>query len=233
MPEEMEIMDHLLADIQSGIYDPGDKLPSENELADLFRVPRMTVRKAFERLQELGYIYSKQGKGRFVKDRHQRIPLMMSGNKSFSNKMIELGYNYQSKNILCKAIEYNHKIYQALGAHEQERVFKIVRLRIIDHVPIAMHISYVAESMFPEIERIGKDITSMYEFYISKGYDPVSESQMLLSVTFPSKFEREILACSGFIPLLVMEAACKDQTTQKKIDYSKILYRSDYFTYVF
>lgn len=232
MSEEMNIMDHLIADIQAGKYDPDDKLPSENELADLFRVPRMTARKAYERLQELGYIYSKQGKGSFVKDRHQRIPLVLSGNESFSKKMIELGYNYQAKNIFCEPIEYNNKIYQALGVDEQDRVFKVGILRIIDGEPIALHASYVAETMFSDIEKTGRDITSMFEFYKGRGLTEFHSTQTLLSVMYPSKYERELLSCSSLIPLLVLESERVEQTTGRTLEYSKIWYRGDFFTYV-
>jgi GntR family transcriptional regulator len=232
MSEEMNIMDHLIADIQAGKYDPDDKLPSENELADLFRVPRMTARKAYERLQELGYIYSKQGKGSFVKDRHQRIPLVLSGNESFSKKMIELGYNYQAKNIFCEPIEYNNKIYQALGVDEQDRVFKVGILRIIDGEPIALHASYVAETMFSDIEKTGREITSMFEFYKGRGLTEFHSKQTLLSVMYPSKYERELLSCSSLIPLLVLESERIEQTTGRTLEYSKILYRGDFFTYV-
>ncbi|WP_409342842.1 GntR family transcriptional regulator [Paenibacillus sp. MBLB4367] len=232
MSEEMDIMDRLIADIQSGKYEADDKLPSENELADLYRVPRITARKAYERLQELGYIYSKQGKGSFVKDRHQRIPLMLYGNESFSKKMLQLGYDCQSKNMFCEPIEYNDKIYQALGAGERERVFKVGRLRIIDSVPIALHISYVAEALFEDIERTGRAITSMFEFYRDRGYTEPRSAQTLLSVTYPSKFERDLFACSSLIPLLVLESELADHRTGKTLEYSRILYRGDFFTYV-
>ncbi|WP_419885919.1 GntR family transcriptional regulator [Paenibacillus sp. B-A-8] len=103
MSEEMDIMDHLIASIQSGEYVSDDKLPSEHELAERFKVPRMTARKAYERLQELGLVYSTQGKGSFVRDRKLRIPLALSAGKSFSKKMIELGFNYESVNIFVRA----------------------------------------------------------------------------------------------------------------------------------
>lgn len=232
MSEEMDIMDHLIAAIQVGKYEPDDKLPSENELADQFKVPRMTARKAYERLQELGYIYSKQGKGSFVQDRNLRIPLTLSAGKSFSQKMTELGLAYESKNIFCDLIELNHKIYESLGIQEDERVYKIGRLRIIDGRPIALHISYVAESLFPQIGSVGGDITSMFEFYKSQGYHDFQSSQTTLRLTYPSKYERELLACSSLIPLLVLESDCRDGVTGRTLEYSKIMYRGDLFTYV-
>ncbi|MFE5318869.1 GntR family transcriptional regulator [Paenibacillus sp. NPDC056579] len=233
MSEELDIMDHLIASIQSGKHEPDDKLPSENELADRFKVPRITARKAYERLQELGYIYSKQGKGSFVQDRNLRVPIVLTANKSFSEKMTELGYDYESKNIFCEPIEFNNKIYESLGASEQERVFKIGRLRIINKQPIALHISYVAESMFPDIAGAGRDITSTFAYYRSHGYTRFDSSQTTLRLTYPSKYERELLACSSLIPLLVLESECTDADSGRALEYCKIMYRGDMFTYVF
>jgi GntR family transcriptional regulator len=231
MSEEMDIVDYLVASIQSGEYVSGDKLPSEHELAEQFKVPRMTARKAYERLQELGLIYSMQGKGSFVRDRKLRIPLALSGGKSFSKKMIELGFNYESMNIFCEPVESNHKIEATLGIGDGDRVFKIGRLRKIDGCPVALHISYVAESLFPNIEHVGREISSMFEFYERHGYTDFQLSESILSITYPIKYERELLACSSLIPLLVLNSECRDKGTGRMIECSRIMYRGDMFTY--
>lgn len=115
MVEDMEMIDHLIADIHAGKYKTNDKLPSENELADQYKVPRITARKVYNRLQELGYVFSKQGMGSYVKDRLQQIPLVLTRNASFSKKMIELGYNYESRNIFCEEVAHSTKFAQSLG----------------------------------------------------------------------------------------------------------------------
>lgn len=63
MATEIDIFDKLVYQIVSGQYQAHDKLPSENETADKYQVPRITARKAYEKLEELGYVYKKQGKG--------------------------------------------------------------------------------------------------------------------------------------------------------------------------
>jgi len=232
MVEEMVMIDHLIADMHAGKYRPNDKLPSENELADHYRVPRMTARKVYNRLQELGYVYSRQGMGSYVKDRLQQIPLVLSGNVSFSKKMKELGYDYQSRNIFCEQVEFDPKIADALGVDEHVRMFKIGRLRFVDQQPIALHTSYVAEAVFADIEREGRHITSMHDFYRSKGYADLQSAKSVLSVTVPAKYERELLECAGLIPLLVLESRCRDRSSGKVLEFTRTLYRSDCFTYV-
>nr|WP_263324509.1 GntR family transcriptional regulator [Neobacillus sp. Marseille-Q6967] len=231
MAGEMEVVDELISDIQAGKYDPDDKLPSENELADQFQVPRMTIRKAYERLQELGYIYSKQGRGSFVKDRKHQIPLMLSGDVSFSKKMRELGYQLESRTIFCEEVEYNKRIFNFLGAEETDKVFKIGRLRVIEQKPIALHISFVSQNVFKDIEEEGLNISSMFDYYHQKGFSHFTSASSILSVVFPTKFDREVLECASLVPLLVLESGCLDQKSGIVLEYSKILYRSDRFTY--
>lgn len=50
-----------------GEWKQGDKLPSENELADLFGVSRITVRQALQKLVALGLLETRLGEGSFVK----------------------------------------------------------------------------------------------------------------------------------------------------------------------
>lgn len=230
--ESSNIIDKLISDIESGVYGPHDRLPSENEAAGWFRVPRNTVRLAYSRLQELGYIYSMQGKGSFVRDRCQQIPLMLSADRSFSKKMTELGYNYRSETILCEKIAYHPQIYSELGAAPEEAVYRIGRLRFIDDRPIAMHTSCVRQSVFPRIREEGPLITSMFEYYQSKGFRTDASAPSTLTVMFPSKQEREWLECSSLIPILVLESSCREKESGLVLETTRILYKSDSFTYV-
>lgn len=229
----MAIVDKLVFEINAGNYQPDDKLPSENELADLYNVPRLTARKAYKRLQELDYIYSIQGKGSFVKNRWKQIPLMLSGNQSFSQKMQELGYDYRSVNIGCELVSHHQNICQALGAGQTvNKVYKISRLRYVDGRPIALHNSFVSEALFPNIADEGRAITSMFNYYKSEGHVAFASSESRLSVAFPSRTERELLECCGLVPLLILDSDCVDAVTGHVLEVTRILYRSDYFTYM-
>jgi GntR family transcriptional regulator len=68
-----EIANDLRAQIldPEGALKPGDKLPSENELAKQFKCARNTAARALEQLRSEGLIYSTQGKPSRVRDRPQ------------------------------------------------------------------------------------------------------------------------------------------------------------------
>ncbi|MGA5692717.1 GntR family transcriptional regulator [Cytobacillus pseudoceanisediminis] len=232
MSEKMMLVDELITQIKEGVYKPNEKLPSENELADQYGIPRMVVRKAYEQLQDLGFIFSKQGRGSYVQNRKQQIPLILTGDISFSEKMNELGYDFRSENVCFEKIPYESDIYHSLKVNKQDEVYKISRLRIVDGCPIALHTSYAAKSVFQQIDRDGPGITSIFHYYKTHGYKEFTSGQSQLSVVFPNESERKILQCSSLIPLLLLESLCMDKETGTVLEVSRIKYRSDCFTYL-
>lgn len=62
------VFDHLAQNIQSGVWKPGDKLPSEAQLCAQLGTSRITIRSALGRLAALGLVQSQQGRGTFVCD---------------------------------------------------------------------------------------------------------------------------------------------------------------------
>jgi GntR family transcriptional repressor for pyruvate dehydrogenase complex len=60
------IYEQLLGQIATGRLARGDRLPSENALAQLFSVSRPTVRNALVRLQADGIVRSRKGSGNYV-----------------------------------------------------------------------------------------------------------------------------------------------------------------------
>lgn len=64
------IYGYLLDEIMAGRFSTGDRLPTENQLAQRFAVSRPVVREALQRLQTDGVVVARQGSGTYV----QRSP---------------------------------------------------------------------------------------------------------------------------------------------------------------
>jgi GntR family transcriptional repressor for pyruvate dehydrogenase complex len=62
-----KVVKHILADINSGRLNPGDRLPNHQELANQFGVGRSSIREAINALVVMDKLTAKQGKGTFVK----------------------------------------------------------------------------------------------------------------------------------------------------------------------
>ncbi len=65
---QSQVYDKCKEFIIEGIWRTGDKLPSENQLCELFGVSRVSVRAAFQSLQAQGFIEIRRGEGSFVRD---------------------------------------------------------------------------------------------------------------------------------------------------------------------
>lgn len=61
------VMEQLKEQIFTGEYKAGDQLPPEGTLCTMFSVSRITVREALKKLNMMGLVEIKQGKGTFVK----------------------------------------------------------------------------------------------------------------------------------------------------------------------
>lgn len=81
----LEIKSCVKTWILEGRIAPNERLPSENALAELFRVSRHTVRQAVRELAHEGWLISEQGKGTFVR------PLHTPGIRSADGKALRLG----------------------------------------------------------------------------------------------------------------------------------------------
>ena len=61
-----QVYDQMLDNILNGVWPPGTKLPSENELTQMFGVSRVPIREALKKLSAMGITQTRQGEGSFV-----------------------------------------------------------------------------------------------------------------------------------------------------------------------
>jgi GntR family transcriptional repressor for pyruvate dehydrogenase complex len=62
------VVKQFLKNLETGEMKPGQKLPTQDQLADLFGVSRSSVREAMNALSMMGYLEITQGKGSFIKE---------------------------------------------------------------------------------------------------------------------------------------------------------------------
>jgi GntR family transcriptional regulator len=226
-----DIIDRIRKAIASGRYPGGRKLPSENELARHYDVPRIVARSACLALEEMGYVYSVRGKGRYVVERPSLVPLYLSGDESFTEKMEARGLSLETRNLGCKRVGFRESLYAELGAEPAEAVHRVRRLRVINGEPMAIHTSWVREALFPSIERDGLEIRSIFEYFRLKGYSRFSSTPSTLRLSFPSPREQTALDCARLVPLLVLESNTLDADSGVVLQFSRIVYRGDSFQY--
>ena len=66
VPLYIQLEQIITSKILRGEFSPGDKIPTEKELCEIYKVSIITVRQAISNLVKDGFIVKKQGKGTFI-----------------------------------------------------------------------------------------------------------------------------------------------------------------------
>jgi len=91
-PLGRDLADDLRTRILGGEFGPGDKLPSETDLAAAYGVARVTVRTALQLLQSRGLAYTRHGSGTYVAPISGDIRAGLQELRSITDVIRELGH---------------------------------------------------------------------------------------------------------------------------------------------
>jgi GntR family transcriptional regulator len=163
IPLYYQLMDIIIEQIETGKLTENDKLPSERELCERYKISRATVRQAIQELEKEGYIYKQHGKGTFVSPQKFRQDLLKF--YSFTEEMKKLGKVPSSKVMDFEIISCDEKIAKKMNKKVGERVYKFTRLRLADEEPMMLETSYVPYDRFPNITRSDLENEAMYDIF--------------------------------------------------------------------
>ena len=160
VPLYFQIQRTLMDKIHSGELTEGDPLGSEEELARLHQVSRMTARQALHGLKTSGYAVSEKGRGTFVtRPKMEKNILHLQG---FTEDMKQRGMVPSSRLLeqtVCKAPE---AIGEKLRLAPEDFIMRLRRLRLADGIPMALEESNVPLKFYPGVERISFEQNSLY-----------------------------------------------------------------------
>jgi len=229
-PKYMQLALILKQQIEAGLWQPRDVIPSERQLEMQYRVSRPTIRQAIEYLERLGLLYREHGKGTFVSP--QKLQKGMQELTSFSEDLIRRGINPgQIIRSISREIP-SKSISDRLEMKSGETVLKIERIRLGDQTPIGLQTSYIAldenqEITFQDLEKCG----SLYLLLEEKFNIIPTEADETLEITLATPEEATLLQIKTNAPLLLNERLTYNQN-RKPVEFVKILYRGDRFRYV-
>ncbi len=161
-PLYYKVYNALRNKIEAGEFSKGDLLPTELELENLFKVSRITIRKAIEMLSNEGFVATRQGKGTEVLD--PKTTQKLNSVTSFSETLLEKGYNVSSKNVQIELIKPPGRVASELKIDLDTEVVRVYRIRLANDKPIAIMINYLRAEMVPGIESKINMADSLYRF---------------------------------------------------------------------
>ncbi|ATQ45092.1 GntR family transcriptional regulator [Caulobacter mirabilis] len=210
--------------IQSKVLAPEDALPAERDLADDFKVSRITVRKALDGLVAEGLLTRRQGAGTFVA---ARVEKSFSKLSSFSEDMLSRGRTPHSVWLNRSAGTVTPEESLRLGLSPGSPVYRFNRIRYADDAPMALEYSTVPGFTLPSTEVVE---ASLYEALASHDARPVRALQRLRAVLLNAEQAQLMGVQPGDAALLIERRGfAKDGRT---VEFTQSYYRGDAYDFV-
>ncbi|MDN5305108.1 MAG: hypothetical protein PWP46_1994 [Fusobacteriaceae bacterium] len=185
MLKYVEIEEFIMKNIKNGTYLPNEKILSENQLASKFGTSRMTARKAIDNLVSRNYLYKIMGKGTFVVDRDEKIPVYLNEMIGFKNRTLKSGRVPTTKVLKFIVKKPNYVTAKIMNISKNNDIYYIERVRFLDGKPVVLEITYMPTNIFNDLtkEELEK---SKYDYIRSKGYD-ICKMEKEYSAIIPEK----------------------------------------------
>ena len=211
-----DIVDELRASIVGGALEEGEKLPSENELAERFGTSRPTVRRAIALLKAQGLVTTEQGRGAFVRAK-PHVRLLLSGENfrrhrregvsGFNAQVEEQGQVAEQRLLEVGWVAAPEEVGVRLGGGGDSRVAVRRRLFVVNDEPVALCDSYyprdVAEgTAIPEPERIAGGVYGLIEDESGPIRRRLQRSIDDVECRMPTQSELEALQLGPGVPVL-------------------------------
>lgn len=209
--------------IDSGDLAPGDKLPSERDLACTHALSRMTIRQALTELVTAGVLYREQGRGTFVsanKMQQQNI-------SSFTETVRKRGLTPETKVVSFCICEPSADVADMLSAKSE--VYRAVRIRLADGTPVAMEEIFIPIHICPALRR-GDLLGSLYSLMTDTYGHKISSADSSMSAQLPGPKLQEDLCITRQTPVLKVNSLYY-AVSGITLYYECAAYRTDMYEY--
>lgn len=182
------LSENIIERIKKGELQPGDQIPSENELIKTHNISNTTARKALLEIESKGWARRIKGKGTYVLNRTEDHHLLRTlgsiyaTRRGFHDSLIAEGFTPKTivleKTVLPDGIssEINNRHFIIEGP-----VLKLHQLRYADDLLIKDEVKYISLTLCPKINRIPTEV-SYFKVYEDYYYLKINEVQQTLSV---------------------------------------------------
>jgi GntR family transcriptional regulator len=226
----VQLRDRLLELFQSRGLRPGDRLPSEAEIAELFVVGRSTAREALKLLEQEGLVSVTRGSGRFLSSLGTlAVERPITRFESVSTMLEALGIAAKTTVLSVAEVLPTTAEAEALGVAESEPVIRLERLRFNGDDPLIYSIDTVPRRCIDGPIKHLNWTGSLNDLLSAQGFTPVSSAARLRAVDLPQDVQQRY-SLSNLGPwLLICETVISNDGSH--ILYAEDYHRGDMFTF--
>lgn len=143
----VQLRDRIADLIRDEELKPGDKLPTEAQLTQRFKISRPALREALKLLEQDDVIYVEHGRGRFVSALSAvQVDRPITVFESVTDMVQHYGYRAVNKVLSVSEEVPDKRVAESLWLGPTDRVIRIERIRLHEDEPILYCVDYVPRS---------------------------------------------------------------------------------------
>lgn len=228
VPLYKQVVQFLSDTISSSKWKPGDRIPSEADLMEIFGVSRITIRSAISELVEEGILTRAQGKGTFVAT--PKSTYDANDAIGFTRSCMLAGKTASTRVISTEMVFPTQHQLGFFNISSSDMILCSKRLRYVDGEPTQIEINhYHPRFSFLINENLEG---SLFELFKNKLNIEIINAQRTLETCFPTKEEMALLNLKKTTPLLLFRDVQIDKDKQP-LYLSKQLYNTENLKFYF
>lgn len=196
----LQVYDRIGEACVNGPLLPGSRLPGEFDLAELFSVSRITMRKALSKLQQEGQLQARKGAGIFV--RRSRTSYTVDDGLRFSQSLEANADTIETRTLELSRVQADAESAAWLDIAEGSEVIRLSRVRVVDGAPIYLAVKDFPALLFPQFEQEFEPAQSVTDVYRAHGIAHHTRGETRVTGKFASEPEAAALQVTHRTPLL-------------------------------
>ncbi|WP_458792434.1 GntR family transcriptional regulator [Yoonia sp. MH D7] len=200
--------DDIRQKIRNGTFAEHAALPTERAIGELFKVSRMTARRALVAIEIEGLAYSSGRKGRFVSPKRLRYDIGSMVSFSATAETDDIGLTIRL--IDAAVIKADSTLAAALAVEPGSDIFKYTRLFLIHNHPTFVEVEYAIAERFPGFMDLDLQQSTMILF--KKHYNTTGTTgEIVIRMRSIQEYEAKLLGLASYNAGIELEQITYDQ----------------------
>lgn len=201
VPRYLQIKNAITEKINSGEWQPGHMIPSENQLAAELGASRMTINRPLRELTAEGLLKRVHGVGTFVAEPLRHASLIEL--RSIADEIKSQGKRHRAEVLSLKAIKARGDVAARMVIEKGSLLFHVVIVHYQDEVPIQLESRYVNAAKVPDFIDVDFAGITTTDYLISQ-IRP-DEMEHIVQAIMPDEFIATHLAIPSDEPCLKLK----------------------------